>query len=126
MTPQTEQQQQEMERIAKLADGLGLCGNPYMLPCILLRLGSEYAYRDKNDRKTVEELLTSEFKARAQQLHRIVGSSDMSPLLQQVICESVESYLRRNGVGDVEMAEFKATSDYDGTDPKFDIFAGLD
>jgi hypothetical protein len=115
------QQEQEMERIEALANSIA---NPQdMLACILRRLDSRYIYRDPYDRKTTEELLTPDLKLKAQQLHRIVGVSDLQDVLKQRITGAVEFYLRRIGVGATEMAEFKATCQFDPFE--FDLFAGL-
>jgi hypothetical protein len=117
MTPQ----EQEMERICVLADSIA---NPQdMLACILLRLDSRYIYRDAYDRKTTEELLTLDLKLKAQQLHRIVGVSDLHDALKQRICGSVEFYLCRIGVDADEMDEFKSSCQFNPA--AFDLFAGL-
>jgi hypothetical protein len=117
MTPQ----EQEMERIRLLADYIA---NPQdMLACILLRLDSSYIYRAPHDRKTTEELLTPDLKTKAQQLHRIVGVSDLHDVLKQRICGACEFYLRRIGVDADEMRIFKATCQFDPA--AFNLFAGL-
>lgn len=117
MTPQ----EQEIERIGTLAF---VTLNPQdMLACILLRLDSGYIYRDPSNRKATGELLTADLKPRAQQLHRIVGSSDLHDAVKQTVTGAVEFFLRRIGVGATEMAEFKATCQFDPFE--FDLFAGL-
>ncbi len=118
MTPQ----EQEIERITKLADSIA--NSQDMLACILLRLDSGYIYRAPSDRKTTDELLTEDLKPKAQQLHRIVGASEISDVLKQRICGSVEFYLRNTcNIGPDDMAEFKSTCQFDPA--TYDLFAGL-
>jgi hypothetical protein len=113
------EQQQEIERIVKLADSIG---DPQdMLACILRRLDSRYIYSDS--RQPIEQLLTLAEKDRAMLLHRIVGASDIHDVLKQRICGAVEFFLRRIGVSAADMKAFKATCLFDPA--TYNLFAGL-
>jgi len=117
---QTEQQQQEMDRIRTLADSVA---NPQdMLACILRRLDPSYFYRD--DRLTTAELLKPDLQDKAKKLHRLVGALDLHDFLKQRICGAVEFYLRNTcSIGPDEMLLFKSTCQFDPA--AYNLFAGL-
>jgi hypothetical protein len=118
---QTEQQQQEMNRIRTLADSVA---NPQeMLACILRRLDPSYFYRD--DRLTTAELLKPDLQDKAKKLHRVVGASDLHNILKQRICGAAEFYLRNTcNIGPDEMLSFKSTCQFNPA--TYNLFAGLE
>jgi hypothetical protein len=117
MTPQ----ELEFERIRMIADSVA---DPQdALACILLRLETNYVYKDRFDRKTAEELLTPDLKNKAMLLFKIVGASDLHEVVKFRVTAAANWYLRRIGVDAAEMKAFKATCQFDPA--THNIFAGL-
>ena len=119
--------QQEVERIRDLADRF-YSDYPtereweQLLACLLCRLPADYFNRPVLDRKTMQQLLTTDLKPQAVLTWQFVGmTADIPDLLKHRVCGCCESFLRRIGVDEAELNELKKSFD----PASVDIFAGL-
>lgn len=115
---------EELERIYELAGGVNWVRDPQdLLYAIIGRVDAGYFTR--NDRASIEELLTPVFKAQAQTLHKFIGTSNLPGCLKMRICGAVEFYLRNTcSMGVAEMKQFKSGCVFDPA--TYNLFEGLE